>query len=267
MARIIGIVSGKGGVGKTTLTANLAIAISKLGKSVTVVDCNLTTSHLGFLFDFHFYPRSLNDVLAGKSSLEEAIFFKEGIGILPASLKVEDLVDVNPERLKEIVERIQADFVLLDSAPGLGREALSVLKSAQEIIFVATPHLNSIVDVMKCEKIVKSLQLSSLGIVLNMVKGYSHELSKRDVERITNLPVIAEIPYDEEVSFALSLGKPVVLFNPYTPSSVAFKKLAEELTGESLREKKPTFFSKFFINLKKKFFFKPKLKAELIEKI
>lgn len=269
MARIIGIVSGKGGVGKTTLTANLALALSKLGKKVRIVDCNITTSHLGFLFDFYFFPKSLNDVLAGRSSIEEATFFKEGIGIIPASLKVEDLVDINMDKLKEVVKEIEADFILLDSAPGLGKEALSVLTTAQEVLFVAIPYLNSIVDVMKCEKVARSLGLAPLGIVLNMVKGYPHELKKEDVEEITKLPVLAEVPYDESIGIALSVGKPILYYNPYSPSSLEFQKLASKLLGEEFEEKKPSVFSRLVLGLRNKFWLRrPKLRPELlIEKI
>ncbi|MEM5829694.1 MAG: cell division ATPase MinD [Candidatus Aenigmatarchaeota archaeon] len=268
MVRIIGIVSGKGGVGKTTVTANLALALAKLGKEVRVIDCNITTSHLGFLFDFHFYPKSLNDVLAGRTSIEEVTFFKEGIGIIPASLKVEDLAGVNIENLKEVIKGIEADFVLLDSAPGLGKEALSVLTAAREVLFVTVPYLNSVIDVVKCEKVAKSLGLAPLGIVLNMVKGYPHEMSKKEIEEITNLPTLAEIPYDENVSIALSFGKSVLHFNPYSPASLEFKKLAGKISGIEVEEKKPNVFSRLVLNLRNKLLLRRPLKPELlIEKI
>jgi septum site-determining protein MinD len=269
MVRIIGVVSGKGGVGKTTVVANLAFALNKLGKRVTVVDCNLTTPHLGFLFDFHFYPKSLNDVLAGKISIEEATFFKEGINVIPASLKVEDLVGVKMENLKEVIKSIESDFVLLDSAPGLGREALNVLSAAQEILFVAVPYLNSIIDVVKCDKVARSFNLVPLGIVLNMVKNYPHELNKKEVEEVTRLPVVATIPYDEEIGRALSFGKPILAYNPYSSSSLEFTKLASKLAGIEFEEKKPGMFSKIWFSLKKRLLTKkPSLRPEgLIEKI
>jgi len=256
MSRIIGVVSGKGGVGKTTVVSNLALALSKLGKKVVIIDCNLTTSHLGFLFDFYFYPKSLNDVLSGKAGIEEAIFFKEGIGIIPASLKVEDLISIDMEKLKDIIRSINADFIFLDSAPGLGREALNTMRASEELIYVATPYLNSVLDVVKCEKVAKSLGKNSSGIVLNSTKNLPHELKKEEVEEITRMPVIATIPYDLEVEKALSLGKTVLSFDPFSPASLEFMRLACKLIGVEILEKKPSFFSKFFISFKKKFLFK-----------
>jgi cell division ATPase MinD len=252
MGRIIGIASGKGGVGKTTLVANLAFALNKLGKKVTVIDCNLTTPHLGFLFDFHFYPKSLNDVLTGKISVEDATFHKEGINVIPASLRVEDLADVKIENLKEVVRNIDSDFILLDSAPGLGREALGVLSAAEEIIFVAVPYLNSVIDVVKCEKVARSFNLVPLGIVLNMVKKQSHELVRGEVEEITKLPVLAEVPYDEEIGKALSFGKTILSYNPYSYSSLEFVKLASKLSGIGFEEKKVSIFSKILLGLRNK---------------
>ena len=92
MARVIGIVSGKGGVGKTTLASNLGIALSKFGRNVTLVDCNVTTSHLGFYFGLYDYPVTLNQVLKGEASLESATYFSNGVKIIPASLELDDLV-------------------------------------------------------------------------------------------------------------------------------------------------------------------------------
>lgn len=269
MGRIIGVVSGKGGVGKTTVVSNLALALSKLGKKVVIVDCNLTTSHLGFLFDFYFYPKSLNDVLSGKSEIEEAIFFKEGIGIIPASLKVEDLASVEMDSLKDVIRSLNTDFVLLDSAPGLGKEALNTMKASEELIYVATPYLNSVIDVVKCGKVARSLGKSSLGIVLNSTKNLPHELKKEEVEEITKMPVIATIPYDLEVERALGFGKAVLSFNPFSSASIEFMKLACKLIGIEAYEKKQNVISKVLLSLKK--FFSRKAFAqkgmEIMEKI
>jgi septum site-determining protein MinD len=73
LVRIIDVCSGKGGVGKTTVAANLGLALQNFGKKVAVVDCNLTTSHLGLLFGFHNYPITLNNFLKGEARMEDII--------------------------------------------------------------------------------------------------------------------------------------------------------------------------------------------------
>ncbi|MEM7821405.1 MAG: cell division ATPase MinD [Candidatus Aenigmatarchaeota archaeon] len=235
MSRIISIISGKGGVGKTTLTANLGVALAKFGKRVVAVDCNLTTSHLGFYFGLYYYSKTLNHVLKGEAAVSDTIYnFYPNFSIIPASLSLEDLVGVEISQLKPSLDELSSknDIILLDSAPGIGREALSVLTISKEAIFVATPNIPSIADVMKCSKLVKELEVEPIGIVLNMVKKNSTELSETEVEELTNLPILAKIPYDKNVEKSLKLGLPLIYVKPYSPASVEITNLAALLLGE-----------------------------------
>jgi MinD-like ATPase involved in chromosome partitioning or flagellar assembly len=115
----------------------------------------------------------------------------------------------------------------------------------------------------------RSFNLVPLGIVLNMVKQQPHELGKKEVEEITRLPVLATVPYDEEIGKALSFGRPILTYNPYSLSALEFTKLAGKLCGIEFEEKKPSIFSKIFLELKNRFLIKkPSIKPEsLIEKI
>lgn len=244
MARVIGIVSGKGGVGKTTIAANLGLALSKFGKEVTLVDCNVTTSHLGFYFGLYEYPKTLNNVLKGETTLNEATYFSNGLKIIPASLNIEDLIGVDIWKLKESLSFEGVDIALLDSSPGLGKEALSVLTACEEVIFVTIPYLPAISDVVKYSRLINQLGVKPLGIVLNMVTGHFHELTSSDIERLTGLPVISEVPFDRNVQKSLSLGKPLVLENPYSPASIEINKLAASLLGEKYSF--PSRFQRFF---------------------
>lgn len=245
MPRTIGVISGKGGVGKTTLVANLGAALSKLGRRPTLVDCNITTSHLGFCFGLFFYEKTLNHVLKKEATLPQAIYSMSGVKIIPASLELEHLVDVDINELKSTIEKIKyTDIILLDSAPGFGREAMSVLDSSSEVIFVTTPHVNAIADIIRGFRIIKKMDIMPLGIVLNMVRGKDFELMERDVEELTGLPVIAKIPFDINVQRSLAKGVPTVLYNSSTPSSIEMMKFAASLVGEYYS--KPGIFSRIF---------------------
>jgi septum site-determining protein MinD len=250
MARIIGIFSGKGGVGKTTITANLGLAMASQGMKVTLVDCNVTASHLGFLFGLYPYDKTLNDVLRGFISLEEAMYNYHGLSILPASLSLNSLVDLDINMLHKYIREIESDAILLDSAPGLGKEPMSVLQASNEVIFVTTPYTSALADVMKASRIVENFNIKILGIVLNMVKGLPHELNKREVEKITGIEVLEEIPYDESVNIALAFNKPVVEYFPFSPSSIAINRLASKITGRSFYQKE-TIFSKLLSSLRR----------------
>jgi len=245
--RVIGIVSGKGGVGKTTVAVNLGVALAQMKKDVTLVDCNITTSHLGFYFGLQYYPITLNHVLRGEVSPSDAIYtHPSGLNIIPASLSLEDLVGVEINDLNAYIKNLDSEFVLLDSAPGFGREALSVLRSCDEVLFVTIPFMNAVSDVYKCSKILSKLNVKPLGIVLNMVRNKDYELRKEEVEAITDLEVISVIPFDPAIQISLSRSMPPLLYNPYSKSSLKFFELASFLTGEKYPIKKPKLFSRFY---------------------
>ena len=228
--RVIGIVSGKGGVGKTTLVANLGVAIKSFGKDVAAVDCNMTTSHLGFNFGLYYYPVTLNNVLKGEASLSEAIYqHSSGLKIIPASLSTNDLIGVDIDNIKSVLDFEDVEIVLLDSAPGLGREAMSVLNACNEVLFVTVPYLNAVADIKKCFELTKRIGVRPLGLALNMVRGDSHELTASQIEEVAGLPVISRIPFDVNIQRSLARGMPAVSYNQNSKASLAIKSLAANI--------------------------------------
>lgn len=241
MVRIIDICSGKGGVGKTTVAANLSLALTQLGKKVAVVDCNLTTSHLSLLFGTYSYPLTLNDFLRKEASFEDVVYsHPSGLKIVPASLELKDLIDVDLNEFKENLREFfkDFDFVLLDSAPGLGREALIALQAADEVLFVANPFLPSLVDVIKYNQLINSLDSKpiAIGIVLNRVKKKAYELSAREVEHFTELPVIGVVPEDEKILESTNKRTFILTSRKDSPSSKAFFEIASKLVGIEYKE-------------------------------
>ena len=232
--RIISIVSGKGGVGKTTVTANLGVALTRLGKSVTIIDANITTPHLGINFGMFHYPVTLNDVLKGNvNSIVDSIYFHEsGLRIIPSSLEVEHLYGVEITNLKKVVEKVPpCDFVLIDSAPGIGREAVAALQAANEILFVTNPNIAAVTDIAKISEVAKRLGKEQIGIVINCLKRRLHELTIDEIENFTKLPVLASIPFDINIEKALAFGKTVIEYKPYSKSSIEFMKLAAKIAN------------------------------------
>jgi septum site-determining protein MinD len=241
MTRIIGIVSGKGGVGKTTIVANLGASFHK--KRVIIVDCNVTTSHLGLYLGMYYHPVSLNQVLRGESSMDDAIYDYTipGLKIIPASLSLDELKGVDIGELKYRIKDLfgKADIILLDSAPGLGKEGMATLRASDEILFVTTPFVPHVIDVIKCHQIAKELGAKSLGIVLNMSGEGRHELSPQDIEKLVELPIISAIPRDKNVLRSLASKIPVVDLNPNSASAKEIKKLASVIVGEEYHPIKP----------------------------
>ncbi|MEM7825372.1 MAG: cell division ATPase MinD [Candidatus Aenigmatarchaeota archaeon] len=252
MVRVIGIISGKGGVGKTTLTANLGASLAHFfNKNVTVIDCNITTSHLSLYLGIHFCPTSLNKVLRNEISIEEAIYkHYSGANIVPASLSWKDLEGVDVIQIKESIKKLfdKTDIILLDAAPGLGREAIAAIRACDEVIFVTTPYVPCVMDVVRSLEVVNEIGVKPLGIVLNMVSNERYEMKKQEIEQLTGLPVIASIPSDKNVLKSLALRTPVVLFNKKSKASKEIIKFAGNIIGETYRQE--GFFSRFFKKLR-----------------
>lgn len=235
LTRIIGISSGKGGVGKTTIVANLALALKKLGKKVAIIDCNLSTPHLSYYLGVNDYKMTINDVMRDKVKVKDAVYNYEGVKFLPASLNLKDLVGIDLKRFRKIVLAMagpKTDFVLLDSAPGLGREAVCVLNAADEILFVTTPFIPMVNDVVRCIDVLKQLGRKKVGVILNMSTGKKHELYGRTIESVVGVPLVGEIPFDKNMSYSLVMGTPMITHNSLSDSSISYMRLASTLSGE-----------------------------------
>jgi septum site-determining protein MinD len=256
MTRVIGIISGKGGVGKTTLVANLgSVLAQKFKKEVIIVDANVSTSHLGLYLGMYYTPVTLNQVLLGEAEIDDAIYdyHISGLRVIPASLSLSDMKGVDISRLKGSLKKLfgKADIVLLDAAPGLGREAIATVRASDEVIFVNTPFVPSTMDIIKCHQVANEIGVKPLGVVLNMVGKEKYELTPKEVEELIELPVISNIPVDKNIPRSLALKMPVVVFSPNSSSSKEFIKLAAHVLGEEYEPEG------FFYNIMK-FFSKKK---------
>jgi len=234
MARIINVCSGKGGVGKTTIVANLGAALTLSGRKTAIIDCNLTTPHLGLMFGFHNPGRTLNNFLRKESPLEAAVYVHpSGMRLVPASLDLGELVNVAAGSLKNEIKNVfdGYDYVLLDSAPGIGREALIALRSCDRNIFVASPYIPSLIDVLRLKNFSDSLGIKNIGVVLNRVRKKKHEIGPVGVYRFADLPVIGVIPEDEAVLRSLNSRTISVLYSPKSPSARAIHSLAKGISS------------------------------------
>ena len=169
ISRIIGCISAKGGVGKTTSAINLAASLNYFGKSVTLVDANLTTPNIGVYLGVPIPPVSLHDVLRGKKDAREAIFnHKSGVKVVPASISLKDAKRVDPTKLSSAIRDLEGhtNFIVVDGAPGISKEALSALKAVNEVIVVTNPEMASISDALKTVKLCKEMKKDVLGVLV-----------------------------------------------------------------------------------------------------
>ena len=240
MTTIIAIASGKGGVGKTTSAINLGAALNGYGKDVIVVDANLTTPNIGLHLGAPIVPVSLNHVLNGKAKIIDAIYQHEsGTKIIPSSLSVKDLRNVNHEGLKEISKRLKkmADIVILDSAAGLGDEAIAAMGAADEVILVTNPEIPAVTDALKASKVAEEMGKVVKGVILTRVNGSSVQMPVSNVRDMLELPILGIIPEDKNVARSVVMKDALVHTHPNSKAARAYRRLAANIIGVEYKER------------------------------
>jgi len=235
MKRMIVITSGKGGVGKTTTAINLAAAINHFKKEVLIVDANMSTPNVGIHLNSPEVPINLNHILQKKALPYEAVYMHpSGIKIIPSSLSVKELKKLKMEKLKNFKKEFQnlAEYVILDCSAGLGKEAMSAIELADEIIIVSNPEMPAITDALKTIKVAQGLKKPILGVIMTRVRKNDYELSPETVKEMLEIPVLGMIP--EDILFQDSLRKkhPLVWIYPKSKPARAYKEIAARLLEE-----------------------------------
>ena len=250
MTKYIALISGKGGVSKTTSSINLGSALNYFGKDVTIVDANLTTPNIGVYLGVPVVPINLHHVLQGKNHISEAVYLHpSGTKIIPASLSLEDLRKTNPDNLKRALRGLNGttDIVLIDCAAGLGREAILALDSCEEVLIVTNPELPAVTDALKTIKLAESLGKKITGVIVAR-KRDNTDLAIKNIESLLEHKVIAVIPEDKAIRESLIRKDPVVYTHPRSESAIAYKRLAADMLGYNYFEEtqKQGFFSRLF---------------------
>ena len=235
MAKVITIASGKGGVGKTTSAINIGAALNYFGKEVVIVDANLTTPNVGLHLGAPIVPVNLNHVLNGKAKVIDAVYEHEsGTKVIPSSLSIKDLRNLNSKGLKEVGRRLKkmADFVILDAAAGLGEEAIAAFDAADEIILVTNPEIPAVTDALKASKLAEQMGKRVEGVIITRVNGRRSQMPIANIQDMLELPILGIIPEDDNISKAIVMKDALVHTHPKSKASRAYRKLAAKLICE-----------------------------------
>ena len=242
MTRLITLSSGKGGVGKTTITTNLAAALHKFGKDVILIDGNISTPNISVILGMPRLPITLHDVMMGKADIHDSIYLHtSGLKVIPAGLSVKHIKQKTKRKMARLFNDLigETEFALIDCAAGLGDEAKQALEAGDELILITNPEIHALTDALRAYEFSKTLGLKPLGVILNRVNNKSWEMTKDNVEDFLELPVIGIIPEDENVKRSIAMKKPLVYAFPNSPASRAIKKLAARMIGEDYRTLEP----------------------------
>lgn len=244
MSKFIVIASGKGGVGRTTLTFNLGVGMSLFGKNVVMLDLDLVMANLDVITGLLNPDVTLHDVLARNRRIDECVYeIEHGIRVIPTGIHFETLRHINPKYISwdKILEEIgdYGDIFLMDMPAGINSNIFEGLPENAEMIIVTNSTMTSVADALKIRILSNELNLNIIGFVLNMWYEDGFLLSEKEIESILEVPMIGIIPYDREIDRSMALGKSVVEVNPSSPTSNALMLLTAHLLGETYQPIEP----------------------------
>jgi len=240
MARVIGILSGKGGVGKTTLVANIGTILSfELNKKVVLIDNNVTAPNL----DLHFglydeFQYTLRDMLNDRVTSSQAVSVCSSTGVKIIQSPFSKGKKINLKKLKRHIKKLSKthDILILDFAPALGDEVVHAIDSIDEAIVITTPRIPDVASALKTIKFLKSRKKTILGMVVNRIENKKYELKIDEIKSVCGLPILSVIQEDSRVPHSISKGIPVVLHDRNSKISTKFKMLASRLIGREYFE-------------------------------
>ena len=251
MKKLIVITSGKGGVGKTTTAINLGAALNYFGRDVLVIDGNLSTPNVGIHLGSPETPVSLNHVISGKAEVFEAVYeHASGLKIMPSSISVKELDKIRPEKMKNLKKDFKkiSDYVIVDSAAGLGHEAMSSMDMADELIIVTNPEMPAVTDALKTAKIAESMNKNIMGVIVTRVKDSKSEMSLESIKEMLELPILGVVPEDSKVQEALSQRNAVFFTHPKSKAAKAYKRIAANILGKDLEEFNDSLWDRIMVN-------------------
>lgn len=228
------VLSGKGGVGKTTSAINLGFSMNDLGKEVIIVDANLTTPNVGLHLGSPIVPITLNHVLNGEAKPEEAIYEHEsGTKIMLSSLSINDLKNLKHERILDLTKKLKkmSDTVILDGAAGLGEEAKSALRAADEVIVVTNPEISAVTDALKTIKLAEQMKKNVIGVIITRHTGGNWEMNLDSIKDMLEAPILGIIPEDDAVKESQRMKNAVIITHPKSNSAIAYRRVTRKILG------------------------------------
>ncbi|MFC4426266.1 septum site-determining protein MinD [Deinococcus navajonensis] len=242
-AKVIVVTSGKGGVGKTTTTANIGAALAKLGEKVAVIDVDVGLRNLDVVMGLESrVVFDLIDVLEGKCRMNQALIRDkrvENLFLLPAS-QTRDKDALDPEVFKGVIRGLIEDEgfdrILIDSPAGIESGFKTAAAPAQGALVVVNPEVSSVRDADRIIGLLEAQQVSEIRLVINRLRpkmvASGNMLSEADILDILGVKPIGIVPEDEGIIVSTNVGEPAVLGR--TKAGEAFMATARRLKGEDV---------------------------------
>jgi septum site-determining protein MinD len=243
MSRIIVVTSGKGGVGKTTVTSNLGAALAHSGCTVALVDADFGLRNLDLLLGLEErVVYTALDVLAGECRLAQALVKDKrlkGLVLLPAAQN-RSKDSVQPEQMKKIIDALTKgyDYIIVDCPAGIEMGFRNAIAAANEALIVTTPEVAAVRDADRVIGLLEAEGIDNINLIINRLKpGMVQDnkmMSVEDVLELLGVSLLGVIPDDERVIVATNKGEPLVLHEDASLPAIAFTNIARRLQGEKV---------------------------------
>ena len=241
MSEVMVITSGKGGVGKTTTTANIGTGLALLGYSVVLIDTDIGLRNLDVVMGLeNRIIYNLVDVVEGNCRMKQALIRDkrcQNLYLLP-SAQTRDKSSVNPGQMRKLVEdlREEFDYILLDCPAGIEQGFQNAIAGADRALVVTTPEVSAIRDADRIIGLLEASQMQEIDLSVNRVRmdmvRRGDMMSVADVADILAVNVIGAVPDDEDVVISANQGEPLV--DTDTVAGQAYLNICKRITGESV---------------------------------
>ena len=243
MTRIIVTTSGKGGVGKTTVTANLGMALARLGRSVALVDADFGLRNLDLLLGLeNRVVYTAVEVANGECRLEQALVKDKRepkLVLLPAAQN-RNKEAMSPEQMKQLVEELTKtyDYIIIDSPAGIEMGFKNAIAPAREALLVTTPEIAAVRDADRVVGLLEAEGVKKIQLIVNRLRPVMVQandmMSVQDVQELLAIGLIGVVPEDERVIVSTNRGEPLVLAEDPSMAGKAFDNIARRLEGENI---------------------------------
>lgn len=243
MSRIIVVTSGKGGVGKTTTTANLGMALAQRNRKVILVDADFGLRNLDLLLGLeNRVVYTAVEAIAGECRLDQAIVRdkrQNTLALLPAAQnRMKDAV--TPAQMRKLVMALakKFDYVLVDCPAGIEQGFQNAIAAAREALIVTTPEIAAVRDADRVVGLLEANGVRKVGLIINRIRPEMVEandmMSVEDVQELLAVPLVGVIPDDERVIVSTNRGEPLVLSEEPSRAGEAYSNIARRLEGETV---------------------------------
>ncbi|SDD16036.1 septum site-determining protein MinD [Terribacillus halophilus] len=242
MGEAIVITSGKGGVGKTTTSANLGTALALMEKKVCLIDTDIGLRNLDVVMGLeNRIIYDIIDVIVGRCSLKQALIKDkrfDHLYLLPAA-QTSDKSDLTPDGMEKIVAELKPefDYILIDCPAGIEQGYKNAVAGADKAIVVTTPEKPSVRDADRIIGLLEQEDIESPKLIVNRIRNHMVQegdmLEVDEIVQVLSIDLLGIVADDDEVIKASNHGEPVA-FHPNTKASIAYRNIARRILGESV---------------------------------